>query len=192
MSTRAVIARATGDTWVGTYHHGDSYPTWLGQRLWQLQHTEFRGNTERLLNFLLVKHPGGWSSIGGDIRKPAGWYSTYDFLPARPTEQDYAALPPKCYCHEYQPDGKCRKGGARWNGPCVIHREDDTNCEWAYIFSEASQGMLTIEKRLYDETWAWVATFSLTGDEPDWAAIEDKGVKQYMESKVRCEQQGSN
>ena len=34
MSTRGVIAIAQGDAWTGVYNISDSYPTWLGPRLW--------------------------------------------------------------------------------------------------------------------------------------------------------------
>lgn len=35
MSTRGAIAIARGDGWVGVYNHSDSYPTWLGPRIWR-------------------------------------------------------------------------------------------------------------------------------------------------------------
>jgi hypothetical protein len=63
MSTRAVIARATGHEgeFKGIYSHWDGYPTNLGKRLWKIVHD--RGLTNAL-RFMIDQHPAGWSVAG--------------------------------------------------------------------------------------------------------------------------------
>lgn len=63
MSTRGVIARARrDDSWEGVYHHWDSYPTWLGAKLWKDLQNTHQGNVEAFLRHAIDDHRPGWSS----------------------------------------------------------------------------------------------------------------------------------
>lgn len=62
MSTRGVIARKSGDGFVGRYHHWDSYPSGLGRTLYQWAQ---RMPRDRMIHLLIDEHPAGWSTIVG-------------------------------------------------------------------------------------------------------------------------------
>lgn len=78
MSTRAAIARPTNDgegeiTFAGRYHHFDGYPTGLGAALFELYHTQFDRDLDKMLKVLIDDHPGGWSSVYGDFSMEPGY-----------------------------------------------------------------------------------------------------------------------
>lgn len=76
MSTRGVIARATGDGFAGRYHHWDSYPSGLGATLYSWGQ---RMPLERMLKLLLDEHPAGWSTIvGTDPGLTPGYVDVYN------------------------------------------------------------------------------------------------------------------
>lgn len=64
MGTRGVIARITeNESFLGRYHHWDSYPTALGKTLWDVYHGHFKRDLNRMLKYLIDDHPAGWSTI---------------------------------------------------------------------------------------------------------------------------------
>lgn len=69
MSTRGCIAYKTKSGWTGVYHHWDSYPTWLGAKIFDVIKSKFRLNSNlksTLKNFIaqyINEHPAGWSSF---------------------------------------------------------------------------------------------------------------------------------
>lgn len=144
MSTRAVIARADGDTWAGRYQHSDGYPTGLGRDLWRVWH-EYR-NTDRMLHDIIDEHPTGWSHYNG------------------PNDQ-------RCYCHPERAVGPYADG---WHSrravqeELTIRPEDDTDTEFAYVFGKDT---MTVYERGYGE-WHWRGTFRYSDPEPNWAALE--------------------
>jgi hypothetical protein len=69
MSTRGVIARKTGSGFRGVYHHWDSYPSGLGKMLFELRNKKFKGDTQKMLKFLIDEHPNGWSTISNLVDK---------------------------------------------------------------------------------------------------------------------------
>lgn len=79
MSTRGAIARSheiAPDVmgFRGVYHHWDSYPEGLGATLYDLYHTVFNRDLDRMLRVLIDEHPAGWSTINGaDWTLPAGY-----------------------------------------------------------------------------------------------------------------------
>lgn len=86
MSTRAAIARPSGDGFQGRYHHWDGYPDGLGQTLYELAQTNrnraqldldptpWDGDVEKMLEVLIDQHPAGWSTINGkDMRRTPGF-----------------------------------------------------------------------------------------------------------------------
>ncbi|MGH9641828.1 MAG: hypothetical protein ACRD3Q_05335 [Terriglobales bacterium] len=66
MSTRSIIARATGEgTFKGVYHHWDGYPTGLGKYFVELLAGLFAGDLSRMLRAPIDDHPAGWSTVVG-------------------------------------------------------------------------------------------------------------------------------
>lgn len=166
MSTRGAIARAAGDSFVGVYHHWDSYPQGLGASLWELYHGHFERDLERMLRVLIDEHPAGWSTIGGaDWTQPAGWrerYSAPCAICGREMWQHYAQyyaqhdLPepphaPENYAvfdHHYQeadvPHGpECYCHGGRSEPAQVVDEGNaaGSGVEWVYVFDEGSRTM---------------------------------------------------
>lgn len=75
MSTRSVIAAATGDaSFTGVYHHWDGYPSALGSTLFHLARGRYYRNIMVMRQELIEEHPGGWSTINGaDWTKVPGY-----------------------------------------------------------------------------------------------------------------------
>lgn len=180
MSTRAIIARITGDDFEGRYHHSDGYPSGLGRFLYRAWREQFGRDTRAMLRLLVDEHPAGWSSIqGSDLHKPAGYRERGVRHPGEPMREEYADLGewftahdawertqgPRCYCH-----------GDRHEEPEELARLSDaaywreTWCEWAYALNEERPLMLIYKVR--GDQCIYVTTVRLDADEPDWAAIE--------------------
>jgi len=53
MATRGVIARKTEDGFEGRYHHFDSYPTGLGETLFDLYNGHFKKDLTAMLKYLI-------------------------------------------------------------------------------------------------------------------------------------------
>ena len=66
MSTRGCIARVGEHegTFKGVYNHSDSYPGWMGPRLWKILHDKYKGDLPAMLATLIDRHSAGWSFIG--------------------------------------------------------------------------------------------------------------------------------
>jgi hypothetical protein len=66
MSTRGIIARTTGPegAFKGVYNHSDSYPTYMGPKLFELLRTRYAGDLKAMLADLIDGHSAGWSQIG--------------------------------------------------------------------------------------------------------------------------------
>lgn len=170
MSTRAVIARQTGEhTFSGRYHHWDGYPSGLGATLFKLAQPDgpFEGDVPRMLKVLLDEHPAGWSTINAaDFSKEPGF---------RENDCNDGTKGPMCYCH-----------GTRSEKEHVVTEKDASaiGCEWAYVFTE-DRRMLVLSSYCPDgvkmigafgcgdpeATWQVVAEVNLAGAEPEWALI---------------------
>lgn len=135
MSTRAVIARKTGETWEGVYHHFDGYPTGLGRALYDLLHPLASSDTlHRQVAVLVDEHRGGWSSIIG-----ADWSLTPGFDEHRRWD-DPSPRRPSCYCH-----------GDRSQGPYrLLTPEDDSGTEFAYVIDTNTATMEVFERKWED------------------------------------------
>jgi hypothetical protein len=111
MSTRGIIARTTGHEgqFAGRYLHWDNYPTNRGPQLWRMLHDEFKNNVEKMLVYLIDKHPAGWSTL--------------DNAPETGKRE--------CYCHPK------RKRDAE-KGFLFTHetfaRGDNGGAEWLYVY----------------------------------------------------------
>lgn len=114
MSTHSTIARPDGDSWIGSYHHWDGYPSGVGATLWKLYHEHFKGDIETMRRVLVDEHKG-WSTINqADFSLSPGFIehfseldncqecnkNKYDHAGA---DHSFASHPeknrPLCYCH---------------------------------------------------------------------------------------------
>jgi hypothetical protein len=173
MSTRGVIARATGEAkFAGRYHHSDSYGTGLGDTLIALYRGHFQRDLERMLEYLIdAPHAVcGWSTIvGRDFRlKPAyTWQKAvadgakYEVYSQRP---DYKR--PQCFA------------GRPGEDAFEVIETDDTDCEFAYVFETVDEKNIM---HVLDRTkqpqgtgyyWRDIGTIDLDSDTPDWDEIE--------------------
>ncbi len=140
MSTRSIIARATGEgTFKGVYHHWDGYPTGLGKYLTEILVSAFASDLPRMLHTLIDEHPAGWSTIlHKDFTLPPGYtwekvqHPSFEGLSDaeyRAALEAYRAMPdtrrPQCYCH-----------GARNEEAQAFTERDDCGAEWAFVFNE--------------------------------------------------------
>ena len=188
MSTRAVIARTTGDVstvtgqphWEGRHHHWDGYPSGLGKRLYELAH--HFNDLAWMLTFLIDQHPAGWSTIlACDIDAAPGYRELGCQHPGEPDRHNEfeahmtweRTQGPQCYCH-----GDRREAA----DPLITDNSaNDWDTEWAYVINPAT-GVMTIYERIYEGDtpiyhravmrWSQVATVDLYGPEPDWRAME--------------------
>lgn len=74
MSTNGVIAKRDGGSWVGVYHHWDSYPSGLGVALLRAYKEAFSCDVDAMTTYLVDDEPVGWSTIcNADWSQPKGW-----------------------------------------------------------------------------------------------------------------------
>jgi hypothetical protein len=140
MATRGVIARSYDSlTWRGRYHHYDSYPTGLGVALQDCLRY-FNGDIEKMLEYLIDRHPAGWSTIvGADFSLLAGFGKVTDWT--KPHQ-------PLCYCH-----------GDRHEPELTITNEDDTDTEFAYVYDFGARKLRILTKRPWGKRWVEGASF---------------------------------
>jgi hypothetical protein len=187
MSTKAVIARQTGDGWEGVYQHSDGYPTGLGKELWSCLYDVYDGNLLVFVEGVIDSHPAGWSHFAPEV-PPRLWKSyeqsgfSSEFFAAHAVRE--------CYCH--LPLGAERDGSSAASGWVTYDPGSDgaDDFEWAYCFGA---GSLTIFAALPSDVrrigdayqvasgdvyecrpfaWQVVGIYSLRGEEPDWRVIE--------------------
>lgn len=175
MSTRGVIARLKGDGWAGVYNHFDSYPTGLGEALWQSLHQEYGGDVEAFLKAVVDDTPQGWSTF---------------------CKSDYALR----VHHKLERPERIPYGA---DEPDSRMTSEDVAClkiEWVYAFGPRTMVVFTNAKvrelregqhGTYRAPWAYekmdgrierfpacyyvmkvVGVYPLDGPEPDWKAIE--------------------
>ena len=148
MSTRGCIARKTEQEFVGRYHHSDSYPTGLGKTLWDLYHGHFQENLTNMLEFLIDKHPAGWSTIvQTDFAKDPGFVNDFQDNNNRP----------QCYCH-----------GDRSENRSSLTEKHLGGVDWSYVFSLGFNSMAIYYYGSFR------TDILLDGKEPEWAEIEEQ------------------
>jgi hypothetical protein len=172
MGTRGAIARPL-DThegaFFGRYHHWDSYPSALGETLYDLRRSFFAGDTDAMLRYLIDDHPAGWSTInGGDFTQPPGF-----------VEGGFDTRGPNCYCH-----------GGRHEDAQDITDENAADCgvEWVYVLdgpimhilssrnADGSKMIGMFGSGNPDASWVGVARINMDDPAPpDWSAIEARG-----------------
>ena|SRR5438445_3466511 len=183
MSTRGLIARATGEArFKGVYHHWDSYPSGgLGETLVSLYRVHFGRDLQRMLEFLIDLHPAGWSTIvHKDFKLKPGYTMAGLKTPGfegtdaeRKTRWErYQAHPdyrrPQCYCHR-----------DRHEEPQSFTEADDSDAVWAYVFdTEGDDKVLHVLHRERhpqsgEHFWNDVGRIELDSADPiNWSVIE--------------------
>lgn len=152
MSTRACVARVTGDgaRWEGVYVHHDGYPSAVGAKIWRIVQKDFVSSRNRVTPAVAIRafcdvyitgHPCGWSIFAEE-----------------------------CYCHEpfYVIRDRLESGAVTSDEP-----ENLLGVEWLYLL-DAQRSTLTILGRRDGEAIlppVKVATVDLRGLEPDWSNL---------------------
>jgi hypothetical protein len=178
VSTNGIIARSTGErTFVGRYHHWDSYPSGLGVALVDLYRGHFKRDLTRMLHVLLDEHPAGWSTI---VHKDFALKPGFTNIAQRPEGMSIEEFQnrrlnrrPQCYCH-----------GHRHEEGWIADEKSDCGAEWAYVFETISAHDDESERKilhvLYPEKnqsgeygWKEAGQIDLDStDEISWTTIE--------------------
>ena len=165
MSTRSVIARATGEgKFEGRYIHADGMPTSMGATLFSLLHGHFKNDLGAMLCYLIdAPHAvAGWSAIvGKDFKLTPGYtwqkaiadgakYEVYSKRPDYRRPQSFASRPEDPYLFTEK------------------DLENGTDIEWVYAFDEAERKLFVRDVSAKED----VAVIDLDGDQPNWTVIE--------------------
>jgi hypothetical protein len=163
MSTRGAIGRKVGKGFKGVYHHWDSYPSGLGHYLWIIRNKWFKGDTKKMLNFIIDEHPAGWSGLGNYAEKGKKYHED-------------------CYCHGWRSEKK-------WT--TTDKNASDSGVEYAYVFHGDimeiwttycdPKGKFAGQKMIGafgcgdpKAIWKPCAKINLNGKEPNWKALDKK------------------
>jgi hypothetical protein len=148
VSTRSVIARVDGDSWVGRYVHWGGRPQERGWQLWRLYCGRFGGDLRAMLLELIDAHPAGWVHLG----------------------QGATLADAECFCHD-RGEGTAREYWER-------AEDAETDCVWAYAFNERTRKLFVYFRAWdgVRGVWRLAAVVDLCGVEPDWAQIEERRV----------------
>src|SRR5229473_6991035 len=171
MSTRGVIARATGEAkFAGRYHHSDGFGIGLGDTLIALYRGHFKRDLERMLAYLIDEHPAGWSTIvHKDLSLKPG-YTWQRVVGNGKSFEEYSKLPdyrrPNCFCH-----------GDRHEEGFLITENDDTDCEFAYVFDVENKTMHVLDRAKQPQGtgyyWRDIGRIELDSDQQaDWDEIQ--------------------
>ncbi|NBO53329.1 MAG: hypothetical protein EBU84_01785 [Actinobacteria bacterium] len=148
MSTRSIIAKQHGDTWIGRYAHWDGYPSHQGASIWQIVQRDGYETATRVL----VDDNFYWSQLdpwrSADTNLNMGmddgrFVNVAGYGVAGTTEQA-------------QPD--------EWYSP---ENYKESWCEYVYVISKA--GLLVI--RIYDEMP--LGFFRWDEPEPNWEDVQN-------------------
>lgn len=164
MSTRGCIAERIGNHWRGVYQHSDSYPTWLGPKIWDILHDTFKGDIRAFLDFTIKEHDGGWSRFP-NICYCHGHFAERDGT--KPGEEKGIIKGCECNRKPYRSDSN--------DGPIC----DPLFIEWVYILDPKFKKMAILshiredlgkDNCLYKHQF--IRTVSLNEEEPYWQDIE--------------------
>jgi hypothetical protein len=165
MSTRSVIARATGEgRFEGRYCHADGMPTSMGAFLWESLHGHFKNDLGAMLAYLIdAPHAvAGWSALVG---KELALTPAY-------TWQKAIADGAKYEVYSKRPDYRRPQSFAsRPEDPYLFTEKDlenGTDIEWVYAFDEAERKLFVRDVSAKED----VAVIDLDGQEQNWTVIE--------------------
>jgi hypothetical protein len=185
MSTRGVIARATGEAkFKGVYHHSDSYGTGLGDTLIALYGGHFNRDLNRMLQVLIDESPCGWSSI---VQKDFSLKPGYTWQKAIKDGTKYEV-------YSKRPD--YRRPQRFEDNPFEITENDDTDCEFAYVFETIDEKnvmhVLDRAKQPQGTGYYWrdIGTIDLNSDAPDWDEIECGKSENWSRCRHKAEYHG--
>lgn len=189
MSTRGCIAVKKGKGWVGVYNHFDSYPTGLGQELFQALHEspDLKATAKNLLKL------GDWRNVksGGKCCYcgKTGLGQAHDITgsclvspKASPAEMTY----PDPDCKDHQHDGVELMTYSK-----TMERDQALWLEWVYVIdvehailkvytNARAKGEHTVKGERGDfkspnYQWLLVENLSIKGEALDWEALDKKG-----------------
>jgi hypothetical protein len=160
MSTRSAIARPNGDGFTGVYHHWDGYPSGLGRTLFRLFRDQTIGSVGHTLDFLIDKHPAGWSTINGADWRYSGHYDReYEICEecGRPSWQHYR--------QNYESRGLPKPNGT---GPAAAPA-------WVFGHGPTNHDDAPKPAESYSEREAWEVTEkNAAGSGCEWAYVIDE------------------
>lgn len=186
MSTRGCIARLQKHDpleFKGVYHHWDSYPSGLGQALFQMRNKDFNGDTKEMLKVLIDQHPAGWSSvIGKDFRLKPGFRAH--------AHDDGREIHPQCYCHgdRNEPSSQVTHKNAAGSGIEYAYLFDGSKMIIAGSFCDNGGKMVGMFGCGDPEAvWSVIAEADLDGPEPGWEALDQAGRMEVEEgAQISC------
>ena len=130
----------------GRYHNWDSYPSGLGEALYNLYYT-YNRDLSLLCKVLIDEHPAGWSTIvNRDFSLEPGFIT----IPDKENQQ------PLCYCHGDHPE------------KAVLWTEKDLPADLEYVYTFDEGEILVI----MDAHLRELARVSLRDAPPDWKALD--------------------
>ena len=165
MSTRSVIARATGEgKFEGRYVHCDGMPTSMGAWFWESLHGHFHNDLSAMLAYLIdAPHAvAGWSGLVGKdltLRPGYSWqratadgakYEVYSKRPDYRRPQAFALRPEDPYLFTEK------------------DLENGTDIEWIYAFDEEQRKVFVRDVSAKEDA----AVIDLDGEQPNWVPIE--------------------
>lgn len=145
MSTRGCVAIAQGDGWRGVYNHSDSYPTWLGKKLWDhLQGRDLEQFAKELLQY------GDWreylnAGICEYCGKKAGHpHSISGVIFALPGHEPIPEIQRNLSRTGYpDPEAKHHEHGSVEDGQMTDQTADPLFIEWVYVIAPKN-GCVTV------------------------------------------------
>lgn len=200
MSTRGCIARIKDTGFEGVYHHWDSYPSGLGNTLWNLYHEHFNHDINAMLEYLIDNHPAGWSTINNKVFNIAPGYAESGKLPCsicgKPMWKHYyqyyeqhGCLTPDAILsmrngnyvalgHAYQepdiPKGpECYCHGDRHEDRQVIDVRNAAacGCEYAYVFNDRNQMAIMSSYHPGPENAKMIGMFGMGDPDARWQPL---------------------
>lgn len=151
MSTRGAIARKVGNGFKGVYHHWDGYPSGLGQMLFILRKKRFHNDTQKMLDYLITQHPGGWSTISSLLKGK------------KEKDADYKV-------GNQSPQVTEKNAGGMGVEYAYVFDGDIMEIQSSYSDDVKMIGMFGMGDP--KSTWKVIARVNLNGPEPNWGSFE--------------------
>jgi hypothetical protein len=190
MSTRGAIAVRKGKGWQGVYNHSDSYPTGLGPDVWQVIQESLKGQGLKSLCKEILRFDDWRNFRNGGVclycgKVGVGQAHSIGGGLYLAVNKDKNLFPDQeCKNHQHSDlTSKVRNTSAK---------RDALWIEWVYVIDPEKNSLEIFvgsrdkgshtEKRSdgtkYSEPnykWAYVSSFRVDKEEPNWKAVEDFG-----------------